>query len=58
MCSSDIGLFSLYMVDGDPEAWPELNTNHVCRDFSAIQDWAYAYSVGNMEVSHEGKTRR
>jgi hypothetical protein len=50
MCSADIGLFSLYMVDGDPEAWPELNTNHVCRDFSAIQDWAYARSVGNMEV--------
>jgi hypothetical protein len=50
MCSADIGLFSLYMVDGDPQAWPELNTNHICRDFSAIKEWALENSVGNMEV--------
>ncbi|KIV98731.1 uncharacterized protein PV09_09514 [Verruconis gallopava] len=50
MCNADIGLFSLYMVDGDPQAWPELNTNHVCRDFDSIRQWALENSVGNMEV--------
>ncbi|EED15882.1 conserved hypothetical protein [Talaromyces stipitatus ATCC 10500] len=49
-CTADIGLFTLYMVDGDPQAWPELNSRHVCRDFGKIRDWAIENSVGNMEA--------
>jgi hypothetical protein len=49
-CTADIGLFTLYMVEGDPQAWPELNSIHVCRDFDQVREWALENSVGNMEV--------
>ena len=49
-CYADIGLFTLYMVEGDPLAWPELNTRHVCRNFDGVRQWALDHSVGNMEV--------
>lgn len=49
-CTADIGLFTLYMVEGDPQAWPELNSRHICRDFDRIREWALENSVGNMEV--------
>lgn len=50
MCNADIGLFTFYMVEGDPLAWPELNSNHVCRDFEGVKKWALDNTVGNMEV--------
>ena len=49
-CNADIGLFTFYMVEGDPLAWPQLNSNHVCRNFEGIREWALDNSVGNMEV--------
>jgi hypothetical protein len=49
-CYADIGLFTFYMVEGDPLAWPELNSKHVCRNFDKVRRWALDHSVGNMEV--------
>lgn len=49
-CNADVGLFTFYMVDGDPLAWPQLNSKHVCRNFDAVRKWALDHSVGNMEV--------
>jgi hypothetical protein len=49
-CQADIGVFTLYMVEGDPLAWPRLNSNHQCRNFDRIREWALDHSVGNMEV--------
>jgi len=49
MSNADIGLFTLYLVDADPLPWPELNSNHVCRNFDQIKDYAFQNSVGNME---------
>jgi hypothetical protein len=49
-CHADIGLFTFYMVEGDPLAWPELNSWHKCRNFDRVRDWAVQHSVGNMEV--------
>lgn len=49
MCTADIGVFTLYMIDDDPLPWPELNSHHVCRNFDAIIDWAMENSVGTME---------
>lgn len=48
-CSSDIGVFTFYMLEGDPLPWPELNSWHQCRNFDKIRDWALDNSVGNME---------
>jgi len=50
MCNSDIGLFTFYMIEGDPLAWPELNSKHMCRNFGSVKQWAVAHTVGNMEV--------
>lgn len=52
-CNSDIGLFTFYMVPGDPLAWPQLNSKHVCRNFEAVREWAVEHSVGNMEIIEE-----
>ncbi|KIW21137.1 hypothetical protein PV08_01717 [Exophiala spinifera] len=49
-CNADIGIFTLYLVEGDPLAWPELNSKHVCRNFDSVRQWALDHSVGNMEV--------
>lgn len=49
-CYADIGLFTFYMVEGDPLAWPELNSKHMCRNFDRVRQWALDHSVGNMEV--------
>ena len=49
-CNADVGVFTFYMIEGDPLAWPELNSWHKCRNFDRVQDWAIEHSVGNMEV--------
>ena len=48
-CNADIGLFTFYMLEGDPLPWPELNSWHTCRNFNKVRDWALENSVGNME---------
>ncbi|QDS71426.1 hypothetical protein FKW77_003430 [Venturia effusa] len=48
-CTVDVGLFTFYMLPGDPLPWPELNSWHTCRNFDAVRDWALEHSVGNME---------
>lgn len=48
-CTADVGLFTFYMLPGDPLPWPELNSWHTCRNFDAVRDWALEHSVGNME---------
>ena len=49
-CNADVGVFTFYMIPDDPLAWPELNSNHKCRNFDRVKDWANEHSVGNMEV--------
>lgn len=49
MCSADIGVFTLYYIEGDPLPWPALNSQHVCRNFDAVYQWASENSVGTME---------
>jgi len=48
-CNADIGLFTLYLLPGDPLPWPELNTVHTCRNFDKVREWALENSVGSME---------
>jgi hypothetical protein len=48
-CNADVGVFTFYLMDGDPLPWPELNSYHQCRNFNAVRDWALDNSVGNME---------
>lgn len=48
-CSADVGVFTFYMLEGDPLPWPELNSWHTCRNFDAVRNWALDNSVGNME---------
>jgi hypothetical protein len=48
-CNADVGLFTFYMLEGDPLPWPELNSWHTCRNFDKVRDWALENSVGNME---------
>lgn len=49
MCSVDIGVmgqvwFQPASADG-PEAYVDFNTEHVCRNFEAVRDWAEKHQV-------------
>jgi len=48
-CNADVGVFTFYLLEGDPLPWPELNTYHQCRNFDRVREWALDNSVGNME---------
>lgn len=48
-CNADIGLFTFNTLPGEPLPWPELNTQHTCRNFDAVREWAMEHSVGNRE---------
>ena len=50
-CKADIGIFTFYMMDGDPLPWPQLKSWHQCRNFDMVREWAIEHSVGNMERS-------
>lgn len=46
MCSMDIGVFgSVWVNKTVPHPFVDFNTNHVCRDFSAIREWAQEHQV-------------
>ncbi|RFU33618.1 hypothetical protein B7463_g2726, partial [Scytalidium lignicola] len=48
-CNADIGLYTFETLPDDPLPRPQLNTQHTCRNFDAIKEWAMEHSVGNME---------
>ncbi|CAG8960096.1 hypothetical protein HYFRA_00010574 [Hymenoscyphus fraxineus] len=48
-CNADVGVFTFYMLEGDPLPWPQLNSVHQCRNYDRVLDWANKNSVGNME---------
>ncbi|KAF2667143.1 hypothetical protein BT63DRAFT_427548 [Microthyrium microscopicum] len=52
-CNADIGVFTFYMLEGDPLPWPELNSHHTCRNFDKVRQWGLKNSVGNMEQPDE-----
>jgi len=39
MCSSDLGIITYNFVSFRPEAWPDFNTVHQCRDFEKVVNW-------------------
>lgn len=41
MCTVDLGLLGQIWWDkGYPQAFPDFNTQHVCRDFEMVRKWA------------------
>lgn len=45
MCSSDIGVYTFQDLPEYDEPWADFNTNHVCRNFDMIRDWAIENTV-------------
>lgn len=45
MCQSDTGVFAFKYYDGYDGHWPDFSTQHTCRNFSAIRDWAFQNAV-------------
>jgi hypothetical protein len=50
MCSSDIGVFTFAILPGYDDPWPDFNTDHVCRNFDAIKDWAIENTVATDNI--------
>lgn len=41
MCTVDVGLLGqIWWGKEYPQAFPDFNTQHVCRDFEAVRQWA------------------
>ncbi|KAF1976489.1 hypothetical protein BU23DRAFT_501530 [Bimuria novae-zelandiae CBS 107.79] len=40
MCASDVSVFTYHAVPGEQEPLPDYDSNHVCRDFGKIKQWA------------------
>ncbi|KAI1119895.1 hypothetical protein F5Y10DRAFT_259447 [Nemania abortiva] len=39
MCNSDLGVITYNFVEIRPEAWPDFNTVHRCRNFEDVLNW-------------------
>lgn len=39
ICSSDLGIITYNFVEFRPEAWPDFNAIHQCRNFEKVLDW-------------------
>jgi hypothetical protein len=51
MCESDIGVITFHEIEGrDDGPWPDFDTDHVCRNFEKIRDWAVENTVANDDV--------
>ena len=46
MCTMDIGVFgSVWVNRTNPHPFVDFNTQHVCRDFNAIREWAREHQI-------------
>lgn len=55
-CTADVGLLGMLWVNatGTPEHFANFTTEHQCRDFEAIRDWAVAHDEkGVLEFREE-----
>ncbi|CZT53434.1 uncharacterized protein RSE6_15001 [Rhynchosporium secalis] len=51
MCEVNIGVITFHDRPGKPgDPWPDFSTNHVCRDFDAVRDWAIENTVANDDI--------
>ena len=39
-CNADVGLYTAVWVKDYNEPYPDFNTQHTCRNFDKIRDWA------------------
>ena len=45
MCTADIGLVTGVWVKGYGEPYPDFSTQHQCREFEKIQEWAKMHEL-------------
>ncbi|EMD62336.1 hypothetical protein COCSADRAFT_172810 [Bipolaris sorokiniana ND90Pr] len=50
MCLSDVNVFTFHPKEGLEGHWPDYNTNHVCRNFDAIKDYAREHGMPEADV--------
>ncbi|KAK0753503.1 hypothetical protein B0T18DRAFT_312488, partial [Schizothecium vesticola] len=59
MCSSDLGIITYNFVSFRPEAWPDFNTVHQCRDVEKVVNWYHdreLYATKTCGSTHITKT--
>lgn len=50
MCMADVNVFTFHPVEGREGFWPDYETEHVCRNFEHIQQWARDNAVEDADV--------
>jgi hypothetical protein len=57
MCSSDISAVPWKWVDEVHESFPNSETEHTCRNFTKIHEWAKAHYVPGGFLAFDSKTK-
>jgi hypothetical protein len=50
MCLSDVNVFTFHKQPGKEGYWPDYESEHVCRNFEKIKDWANANAMPEADV--------
>ncbi|CAN9343053.1 unnamed protein product [Alternaria alternata] len=50
MCLSDVNVFTFHPQEGKKGYWPDYESNHVCRNFEKIKDWANDNAMPDLDV--------
>jgi hypothetical protein len=50
MCLSDVNVFTFHKQPDKEGYWPDYESEHVCRNFDRIKDWANANAMPDADV--------
>ena len=57
MCSSDVGIFGAYWWDGEPVPVQEFSTEHRCRNFDDVLDYALSTQLPKYPWEYKNEPR-
>lgn len=50
MCLSDVNVFTFHPREGKKGYWPDYESEHVCRNFDQIKQWANDNAMPEADV--------
>jgi hypothetical protein len=50
MCMADVNVFTFQPVEGKDGYWPDYESEHVCRNFEHVKEWANANAMPEADV--------
>ncbi|KAF2127618.1 hypothetical protein P153DRAFT_343832 [Dothidotthia symphoricarpi CBS 119687] len=50
MCFADVNVFTFHEQEGREGYWPDYETEHVCRNFEGVKEWANMHAMPEADV--------